>query len=164
MIRWVADTGPVLHLAEAKAIDLLPLLGEVVLPPAVHEELSRLRSPVSLPMPLRVEPLNDRYEAKALDWCKAGLVDRGESHAIALAQQMRADILLTDDAAARLLATTLGLTARGSLGVVLWLAGQRRIGCAEATQHLESLFCTSLWVSARVVAEARAALEQISKS
>ena len=31
-MRWVADTGPVLHLAEAGALDLLPMLGEVVMP------------------------------------------------------------------------------------------------------------------------------------
>ena len=41
-MRWVADTGPVLHLAEAEALDLLPMLGEVALPPAVAEEWAQL--------------------------------------------------------------------------------------------------------------------------
>jgi len=45
---------------------------------------------------------------------------------------------------------------------VLWLAGQRRIGPAEAQRCLENLFRTSLWVSPRVVAEARAALKELS--
>lgn len=35
MMRWVADTGPILHLAEAQALDSLRLLGDVALPPEV---------------------------------------------------------------------------------------------------------------------------------
>ncbi len=37
-MRCVADTGPLLHLAEAGALHLMPLLGEILLPPAVHFE------------------------------------------------------------------------------------------------------------------------------
>ena len=162
-MRWVADTGPVLHLAEAGALELLPMLGEVVMPPAVHEELSRMRSAPVFPPALQVCQLEARFGAEALDWCKAGLVDRGEAQAIALARQMSADILLTDDAAARLLATSLGLKARGSLGVVLWLAGQRRISQTVAALHLENLSRTSLWVSPVVLKEARTVLKEMSK-
>lgn len=68
---------------------------------------------------------------------------------------------LTDDAAARLLATSLGLQARGSLGVILWLAGQQKLSHHEASRHLENLARTSLWVSSRVLAEARSALEKL---
>lgn len=162
MMRWVADTGPVLHLAEAGAVDLLPLLGEVALPPAVQDELSRLL-PVQLPPALPVRPLDMRFATEAADWCRAGLVDRGEAEAIALARQTSADALLTDDAAARLLATTLGLQVRGSLGIVVWLAGQRRMGLDEAERRLENLFQTSLWVSPRVKVEARAALKTLAR-
>jgi uncharacterized protein len=161
-MRWVADTRPVLHLAEAGALELLAMLGEVVIPPAVQEELSRLRSAPALPPALRVCQLESRPAEEALDWCKAGLVDRGEAQAIALACQLRADIFLTDDAAARLLATALGLKARGSLGVVLWLAGQRRISQTAAALHLENLSRTSLWVSPAVLNEARMALKEMS--
>ena len=51
---WVADTGPVLHLAEANAAELLPLLGEIVIPPGVEEELSLAHFPVLLPAAVRV--------------------------------------------------------------------------------------------------------------
>jgi len=113
---------------------------------------------------IRVLPLGDSYSREAEDWCNAGLVDRAEAQAIALARQIQADVFLTDDAAARLLATTLGLQARGSLGVVLWLAGQRKISRSEAEKHLENLSHSSLWVSARVMAEARIALGTIAGS
>lgn len=159
---WVTDTGPVLHLAEAGALDLMPMLGEVAMPPAVHEELSRLRSPLNPPTAVRILPLEPQPAAEAEDWRKAGLVDRGEAQAIALARQIGADVFLTDDAAARLLAKTLGLQARGSLGAVLWLVGQRRIPQSEAAQWLEKLARTSLWLSPRVLAEAHAALKKLS--
>ncbi len=161
-MRWVADTGPVLHLAEAGVLHLLPLLGEVVLPPAVQEELGRLRPAVILPNSVSVRTLTTPSAAQAADWGKAGLVDRGEAQAIALARQIPADFLLTDDAAARLLASSLGLQARGSLGVILWLAGQQRIQRAVAKDYLERLAGTSLWVSPRVMAEARAALNELT--
>jgi hypothetical protein len=36
----VCDTGPVLHLREARALDLLAKMGEVLIPPAVDNELT----------------------------------------------------------------------------------------------------------------------------
>jgi len=160
-MRWVADTGPVLHLAEAGALHLIPLLGDVLVPPAVRVELTRWSPASPLTNLIEVQALDSMSAAQSDDWSKAGLVDRGEAEAIALARQVSADYLLTDDAAARLLATALGLPARGSLGVILWLAGQRRIPLSEATNLLERLSGTSLWVSARVMAEARAALRKL---
>jgi predicted nucleic acid-binding protein len=162
MIRWVADTGPLLHLAEAGASHLIPLLGEVVLPPAVQTELRRFHSTTALIQTQPILLLNATSEAAAEDWCKAGLVHRGEAHAIALARQIDADYLLTDDAAARLLAASLGLRARGSLGIILWLAGQRRIGAADASGYLDRLASSSLWGSPRIMTEARAALQQLT--
>jgi predicted nucleic acid-binding protein len=162
VMRWVSDTGPLLHLAEAGAADLLQSLGEVLLPAVVQSEWSRYKPVSDLPRTLRVVSLSASAEAVASDWCKAGLVHRGEAHAIALAQELKADYLLTDDSAARLLATTLGLKARGSLGVILWLAGQRRLSPVAAEEHLERLAGTSLWISPRVLREADIALKQIT--
>lgn len=161
-MRWVADTGPVLHLAEANALELISQLGAVAIPPAVREELFRLLPALNIPPAVHVVPLTGRDLIEADDWCRAGLIDRGEAQAIALARQIRADVLLTDDAAARLFATTLGLQARGSIGVILWLAGQRRISPPDAAGWLDRLANTSLWVSPRVMAEARLALKQLA--
>lgn len=161
MIRWVADTGPLLHLSEAGASRLIPLLGEVVLPLAVLAELTRFGAATDILLSLPIVPLSTTAESAAEDWCRAGLVQRGEAHAIALARQLEADYLLTDDAAARLLAVSLGLRARGSLGIILWLAGQHQLGLTEAAACLDRLAVTSLWVSPRVMAETHQALQQI---
>lgn len=162
-MQWVTDTGPVLHLLEAGADGLLELLGDVALPPAVNEELARWTPGWSVPANLKVVALAQQPAAEAEKWWQAGLIDRGEAQAIALTRQLRADVFLTDDAAARLLAGSLGLQARGSLGVILWLAGQRKISNEQAALFLENLARTSLWVSSSIMAEARAALAKIGK-
>lgn len=132
--------------------------------PPLQAELLRFGSvthSTSLPP---IVPLNATAEADADAWCQAGLVHRGEAQAIELARQLGADYLLTDDAAARLLAISLGLRARGSLGIILWLAGQRLLGATEASTLLDRLASTSLWVSPRIIIEARTALRQIADS
>jgi predicted nucleic acid-binding protein len=93
----------------------------------VVEELIWLKVSWPLEAGLRVIALDPAFEGEADEWHRSGLIERGEAHAIALARQIQADVFLTDDAAARLFAASLGLHARGSLGVVLRLAGQRTI-------------------------------------
>jgi len=89
------------------------------------------------------------------------LLHAGEAEAIALARQIRADWLVTDDAAARLFAQTLGIEVHGSLGIVLWAAATGRLNRPQAEAVLERLSRSSLWLSPRVLAEAKKALEKI---
>ena len=126
MTLIVSDTGPLLHLSEAQALDLLNLAGEVHVPRGVADEIARLLPRSRVPDWLTVEPLTAKHAEAATRWQQAGLLHRGEAEAVALAQQMQADWLVTDDAAARLLARMLGLDVHGSLGIVLWAAA----GCA----------------------------------
>jgi len=53
------------------------------------------------------------------------------------------------------------VATHGSLGVVLWSAGQGHVDRAAAIHRLEALFQSSLWVSVRVREEARQALDRI---
>jgi predicted nucleic acid-binding protein len=160
-MRVVADTGPLLHLTEAGASSLLECLGEVVVPPSVAGELRRLCvRGAELPRVSEV-PLDEGSIHAADQWCRAGLIDRGEADAIALARQVRAELFLTDDTAARVLAGSIGLQARGSLGVVLWLAARRHLDQQAAHRLLDALEGTSLWLSPRVKAEARQALRTV---
>jgi len=79
----------------------------------------------------------------------------------ALARQGQADWFLTDDAAARLFAQVLGLEVHGSLGIVLWATAAGHLNQTAAEAALNRLARSSLWVSARVLAEARSALDQL---
>jgi predicted nucleic acid-binding protein len=110
-----------------------------------------------------VNPLEEPHAAAALRWERAGFLDAGEAEAIALAQQMGADWLLTDDAAARLFAQSLGMEVHGSLGVVLWAAAIGHLARADASRVLDRLGRSSLWLSAGILREARAALDELSR-
>ncbi len=117
-------------------------------------------------MPEWIKPgiLEPRFLESVAHWLKAGLLDPGEAEALSLATQLKASWLLTDDAAARLIAQQQGLEVHGSLGVVLWAAATGHFHRFEAERALDALFRSSLWLSSSVREEARAALRQIFSS
>jgi predicted nucleic acid-binding protein len=161
--RVVSDTGPILHLSEAQALDLLRLTGEVHIPPAVDTEILQHQADWQSQRPdwIIVDVLVAPRREEATAWQQADLLGIGEAEAIALAQQLGADWLLTDDAAARLFAQALGREVHGSLGVVLWSAAAGHLDQPNAEATLDRLARSSLWLSARVLAEAKTALDQL---
>lgn len=166
VIRCVADTGPLLHVREANAGSLLGRLLEATCPPSVAEELEThapgLWSAHAREGWLRLAALGHSAAMQSLAWRKAGLLDRGEADALALAQELKIGCLITDDAAARLMATSLGLQVRGSLGLVLEAARRGLLTLREARDTLVALRSTSLWVSARVFGEALRLLDEMA--
>ncbi len=161
MRRVVSDTGPLLHLSEAHALQILRSVGEVHIPKAVEAEMSRLASTWRIPTWITVDALGALQKKQAQAWQQAGLLDLGEAEAIALAKQIRADWLLTDDTAARLFAQAVGLEVHGSVGLVLWAAVMGHLQREEAEGVLDRLAQSSLWISPRVLAEAKAVLYQL---
>jgi len=158
----VCDTGPILHLREAQVLPLLEKTGEVVIPPAVEQELEARISNWARERPgwLQVAQMAEEVTRQAERWMVLAALDAGEAQAIALAHAGQGDWLLTDDARARVLAVTLGLEVHGSLGVVLWAAANGHLHRNDAFSALERLSKSSLWISPRVLNEARHALEQ----
>jgi hypothetical protein len=53
------------------------------------------------------------------------------------------------------------LEVHGSLGIVLWAAAVGHLDRAQADQTLARLATSSLWISNRILAEARSALDEI---
>ena len=160
----VSDTGPLLHLAEADALSLLKYLGEIHIPTVVALEMAehfpRLKK--TLPAWLIINGLEQFHARRASEWQSAGLLDGGEASAIALAQQINADWLITDDNAARLFAQSIDMEVHGSLGVVLWVALKGNLTRSEAEYVLQRLHKSSLWISDNILAEAIATLDEIA--
>jgi predicted nucleic acid-binding protein len=159
----VSNTGPLMHLSQANALDLIQMLGGIHIPSAVVTEVTRhVPSWASAPPAwIHTTPLHPTHAAQALAWEKAGLLDRGEAEALALTQQLNADWFLTDDTAARVLATSLSIEVHGSLGIVLWAAATGHLDCTEAKAALHGLAASTLWLSARGRQEAQDALDKI---
>jgi len=157
----VSNTGPLLHLAEGGSLGLLGLAGEVHVPRQVVAELVSLEHMLpELPW-IMVQDLESAPAHKALAWQQAGLLDAEEAEALALAQQLQADWFLTDDAAARLLASSLGLEVHGAVGIVLWAAALGHVDHAGAHEAPNRLAQSSLWISSRVLTEAQQAIERL---
>jgi predicted nucleic acid-binding protein len=159
----VSDTGPLLHLREAECLNLLEQAGTIAIPTAVHHEMVQHVPEwhVHTPSWITVTPVSAPYDAQATEWQQSGLLEAGEAEAIALARQLSAAWLLTDDAAARVFATAVGLEVHGSLGIILWAAARGHLSREEAAVALDRLAHSSLWISARVLADARVALDSL---
>ncbi len=158
----VSNTGPLLHLSEAQSLDLLRLAGQIHIPLSVALEAKRYLPAwrVVQPVWITITELVEPNLSEAQSWQQSGLLDSGEAEALALARQLNAGWFLTDDTAARVMATSLGIEAHGSLGLVLWAAA-RHLKREQAEQTLEALAASSLWISASVLVEAKAALKRI---
>lgn len=120
----VCDTGPLLHLSEAGAVHLLAEMGDVYVPPLVMAEFEANSQGWSLPQWAKEIELEKTARQKVERWIQTNQIDEGEAEAIELALQVHADWLLTDDAAARQFAESLGLEVHGSVarfyGVSQW--------------------------------------------
>jgi predicted nucleic acid-binding protein len=121
----VSDTSPLNYLVVIGQQELLPsLFGRVILPTAVARELSHPLAP----------PAVQAWIAKPPTWCEIRTpqtiqpigLGLGERQAISLAAELKADLLLVDDRAARRAAIQRGLAITGTLGV-LELAAARHL-------------------------------------
>lgn len=118
----VTNTSPLLNLAVIGEARLLPeLFGRVTAPNMVREEIDSLR--------LRdqrfrsADTANAAVFATVRDASRVALLslhlDLGEAEAIALAIELRADLILLDERRATRAARQLGLRTLGLLGVLL---------------------------------------------
>ena len=119
----VSDTSPLRALAHLGRLDLLAgLLGEVIVPTAVAAELvgpdpsAPHLDAASVPG-LRVAAAGDL--ARVDELLHVHGLDPGEAEAIALAQEMKADLLLIDERKAEAVARHAGLETLGVLGLLL---------------------------------------------
>lgn len=114
----VSDATPVNLLVRLGLIDLLSTLyGRVVIPTAVHAELSHPHTPAAIREWILSKPtwLDVREPTDPDSIVASGA---GERQAIALALELRADLLLVDDKEARMAARRLNIAITGTLGVL----------------------------------------------
>ena len=114
----VADSSALIALATCEALFVLDALSSRVrVPPAVAEEVSVRGKPQARRLRVYVEdkitPVRAPFSQK-----ESGL-GRGEIAAMALCEQVQADVLLVDDSRARHAAQQRNITVVGSLGLLL---------------------------------------------
>ena len=114
----VSDTSPLHYLILCGAESILPsLFRQVVIPPAVFNELQQANTP----------PAVRQWAAALPDWVTVQSpknlnltlnVDAGELEAICLAQEIHAAAILMDDRAGRSAAIHCGLAVVGTIGLL----------------------------------------------
>lgn len=134
----IADTGPINYLVLIGHVELLPILFEkVTLPSAVNDELSNPETPSVVRRWIAAPPqwLEIRHAREFKTVSGLGL---GETEAIALALELRADLLLMDDRRGVKEARSYGIEVTGTLGV-LGLAGKRGlVNLVEAFERIKN--------------------------
>ena len=93
---------------------LKELFGKLSIPKAVHDELHKKAVP---PLDEWVEVIAIKDRRSYSSYRRS--LGSGESEALCLYQQIRADVILLDDRRARIVARHLSLKATGTLGVLL---------------------------------------------
>jgi predicted nucleic acid-binding protein len=141
-------------------IFLFQQAGGILIPPAVNLELERQITGWNSLDWLSIHQLENEHAKNAQSWVRTDQLDPGEAEAIGLALQMKADWLLTDDAQARRFAERLALEVHGSVGLLLWaIAAGHLNNRGQAHAALDALTSSSLWISKRVLREARKTID-----
>ncbi len=117
----VCDAGPLIHLDELGCLDLLADFPEVLVCPAVWSEVARHR-PSALrrrSVQLELAVAFAEVPAELLALAQTFSLGAGELESLGLMAGLRDAILLTDDAAARIVAEKLDHEVHGTIGVIV---------------------------------------------
>ena len=140
----VADSSPLVVLSVIEQIDILPrLFGEVIIPPEVSAELQQSDRPQAVHDLLRTHPtwLHVRVPTSIEP---IPSLHPGELAAIALAQELKADLLLVDELRAHRAAADRHLAFTGTIGVLELAADRGLLDLQDAFARVKK---TDFWIS-----------------
>lgn len=117
----VCDAGPIIHLDELGCLPLLNDFADILVPNSVWQEVCQNR-PTAVTAPgvsfrIITRELKNSPEIEVL--LKAFTLHAGEYDALKIAKEYSADLLLTDDAAARLASSALKIPVHGTVGIII---------------------------------------------
>ena len=136
----VCDTGPIIHLDKLDSVQLLSDFSLWV-PKAVVDELHYHR-PSAFNRISAFCQVNESLEPlppNLLALGRAFSLEKGEIEALSLMSCIPNAILLTDDAAARLVAQQLGYRVHGTIGVLIRAIRQRNLTVDQVLELLRAI-------------------------
>lgn len=160
----IADAGPIIHLDELESLDLLADFGKVIVPETVWQEVQRHR-PQALQSSSVLFIRQSALLFSPLVYALAPLysLHAGEQEALHLCLEFTHSLLLTDDTAARLAAKNLGVSAHGTLGLLVRAIRQQSRSKSEVLALLREIPTrTSLHVRPSLLAEVIKDVEQLA--
>lgn len=160
----VCDTSPLIHLARIEQFALLQVLYEqLLIPPSVWTEVvdeGRGRAGVDEVRDTRRTGWIEVHAAEnePLTRLLNEELDAGEAEAIALAIDADADLVLLDETQARRVATSMGLSVTGTLGVLIRAKTEGKITTLRPV--LRRLRQESFWISDHLYAQVLEAVNE----
>lgn len=148
----VSDTSPICYLLLINQIAVLSTLYQtVIIPQGVANELSASASPAIVKSWIAQPPgwLEVR-QTKSAQALQPYNLDLGEREAIAIAEQLNADLIILDDKAARQFASSRGLKVIGLLGVLKVAARQDLLDLKTTFEQLRN---AGFWISPQLLAQ-----------
>ncbi len=117
----VCDAGPIIHLDELDCLSLLNDFDQVLVPSQVWQEVAHHRHSALSKSDLSLQQVHVIIcsDPPFQSLVRSLSLDLGEQAALSLMQNHSEAIFLTDDAAARLAAVTLGYRVHGTIGILL---------------------------------------------
>jgi predicted nucleic acid-binding protein len=148
----VADTGPLIHLAEINCLPLLAVFAQLHIPASVWREAERpatIRSEVAFATHHVLPP------AEVVKFTADNGLDKlqlAERECLLPCSKLDVSLLLTDDLAVRKAAQALGMTPIGSLGIIARAHRLGLISMDAAARHMRGLYTvSSLFVTPTIV-------------
>ena len=140
-LKAVCDAGPVIHLDEIGVLYLIEDFQEILLCPAVINEVQKKRPKlfVKISPPFILLPHAFPTNQTLIAMCRALSLDTGESEALALMERDPAAMFLTDDSAARMVAERMGYKVHGTIGILLRSIRRSQLNPKEVLSLLDSL-------------------------
>jgi predicted nucleic acid-binding protein len=151
----VSDTTAITHLARVGALNLIhQLYLTIYIPEAVHSELTSHGMDIPGAKEVKRLPWIKTQKVKNRERVKfhSSFLDPGESEAIALAEEMHADILIIDEKIGRGYAKSLGLQITGMAGILLLAKEQKLIPLVKP--YLDRLMATKFKLGLKLYEQA----------
>lgn len=140
----VSDTTPLISLLKINRLDLLEkLFGEVFIPQAVFNELTaderfQLEAEqIRQKKFISIKPVNVPESVNILK--RATGLDLGESEAIVLTDELKADILLMDEAKGRSVSSQMGICIMGTIGILMAAYEEKTLTSNEVKECITGL-------------------------
>lgn len=140
----ISDTTPIISLLKINRLDLLEKsFGEILIPHAVYEELTSDKrfteeaKTVKNASYIKVVSVLNPNAVRILRMATG--LDQGESEAIVLTDERKADLLLMDEVKGRAISGQMGITVMGTVGLLVSAYEDKLISSEEAKKYIDDL-------------------------
>ena len=153
----VADSSPIVVLVSIGHVELFSnLFGRVIVPPKVVSELASAKRPRAVREFIANPPVWLEMRSPSATENFPGL-DEGESAAISLALELRADRLIIDESAGRRVAIERKVKVTGTIGLLIAAAERDLVDLGRVFEQVKE---TDFWISHKFLDEQLALFQE----